>query len=108
MRWPAPASACHEDLSVEGSRARLHAVVSGYVQGVGYRYFVLHRARDAGLVGWVRNRADGSVECLAEGPRPALEQFLDDLHRGPYPAEVTAVSADWQPPGGRLRGFEVT
>ena len=89
------------------SDARLHAVVRGYVQGVGYRYFVMHRAREARLVGWVRNCADGSVECLAEGPRPALERLLEELHHGPYPAEVTRVDADWQPPRGDLRRFDV-
>jgi len=89
------------------SDVRLHAVVRGYVQGVGYRYFVLHQAREARLVGWVRNCADGSVECLAEGPRPALERLLVDLHRGPYPAEVAGVDADWLPARGDLGRFDV-
>lgn len=88
--------------------ARLHAVVHGDVQGVGFRYFVVRRARDAGLVGWVRNRPDGAVECLAEGPRPALERLLDELHLGPRPAEVTGVEVDWQPACGDLREFAVT
>jgi len=74
---------------------------------VGYRYFVLHQARDAGLVGWVRNRSDGSVECLVEGPRPALERLLEDLHRGPYPAEVAAVDVEWQMPSGNFSDFGV-
>ena len=91
----------------ESSNARLHAVVRGYVQGVGYRYFVLDRAREARLVGWVRNCTDGSVECLAEGPRPALERLLEDLHHGPYPAKVAGVDADWQRPRGDLRRFDV-
>lgn len=104
---PGPASACRERLNVASSGARLHAVVSGYVQGVGYRYFVLHRARAAGLAGWIRNRADGCVECLAEGPRSTLEQLLEDLRRGPYPAEVTGVVAEWQPPQGDLGQFDV-
>jgi len=89
------------------SDVRLHAVVRGYVQGVGYRYFVLQRAREALLVGWVRNCADGSVECIAEGPRPALEWLIDDLRHGPYPAEVSRVDADWQPPRGDLNRFDV-
>jgi len=89
------------------SDVRLHAVVRGYVQGVGYRYFVLHRAREARLVGWVRNRADGSVECLAEGPKPAVERLLEDLRHGPYPARVAGVDADWQLPRGDLRRFDV-
>jgi acylphosphatase len=47
------------------------------------------------------------VECLAEGPRPVLEELLQDLHRGPYPAEVTTVDAEWQLPRGDFRGFAV-
>lgn len=85
----------------------LHAVVRGDVQGVGFRYYVLRRAREAGLAGWVRNRADGSVECLAQGPRPALERLLEDLGRGPGMAEVEAVDVDWQKPAGELDGFTV-
>ena len=80
----------------------------GYVQGVGFRYFVLHRAREAELAGWVRNRSDGSVECVAEGPRPALEWLLEELRRGPWPAEVTTVDVDWQPPLGDLGRFDVS
>jgi acylphosphatase len=88
--------------------ARLHAVVHGDVQGVGFRYFVVRRAKDAGLVGWVRNRSDGAVECLAEGPRPALERLLDQLRQGPRPAEVSEVDVEWQPSCGDLREFIVT
>jgi acylphosphatase len=90
-----------------GRRAALHAVVQGDVQGVGFRYFVQRRAQEAGLVGWVRNRPDGTVECLAEGPRPALERLLADLERGPGMAEVRSVEADWRPASGEPRRFEV-
>ncbi|HZV48176.1 MAG TPA: acylphosphatase [Candidatus Dormibacteraeota bacterium] len=88
--------------------ARLHAVVRGFVQGVGFRYFVLDRARAAGLRGWVRNRPDGSVECLAEGPRPVLEALIEDLRTGPRPARVTGVELDWQAARGDLPAFDVT
>ncbi len=82
-------------------------MVRGCVQGVGFRYYVLVRAREAGLRGWVRNRTDGSVECLAEGPRPALEHLLEELREPPGPAEVTEVLSEWQQPGGDLRAFDV-
>jgi acylphosphatase len=82
-------------------------VVRGFVQGVGFRYFVLRRARETGLRGWVRNRADGAVECLAEGPRPALERLLEELRTGPGPAEVTGVEAEWAPAAGDLPPFDV-
>jgi acylphosphatase len=87
---------------------RLHAVATGYVQGVGFRYFVLHRARARRLSGWVRNRQDGGVECLAEGSRQELEQLLGEIRRGPWPADVRDVEVEWQPARGDLPAeFEV-
>ncbi len=93
----------------ETGAIRLHAVVHGYVQGVGFRYFVVDRARAHGLRGWVRNLDDGSVECLAEGPGQELEQLLGELRKGPRGADVRHVELDWQPARGDLpRGFELT
>jgi acylphosphatase len=92
---------------VSGQRARLHAVVRGDVQGVGFRYFVRRRARAAGLAGWVRNREDGAVECVAEGERGALEQLLAELKEGPSGAQVEDVQADWGEPGGENGEFRV-
>jgi len=54
----------------------LHASVRGQVQGVGYRYFVIEKARALGLGGYVRNERNGGVEVLSQGPRPALERLL--------------------------------
>jgi acylphosphatase len=79
---------------------RLHAVVSGRVQGVGFRFTTQHEARKLGLAGWVRNRADGSVEVEAEGPEEAIKTFLSFLRRGPLGAHVDAVSAEWLPAQG--------
>lgn len=95
-------------MTASEAEARLHAVVHGFVQGVGYRYFVLNRAREAHLRGWVRNRADGSVECVAEGPRAVLEGLLGDLREAPRPARVTEVVSDWEAPRGDVESFEVT
>jgi acylphosphatase len=86
---------------------QLHAIVRGLVQGVNFRAGTVARARQLRLAGWVRNRDDGSVEVLAEGPRPALEQLLAFLRRGPVGARVTEVQPTWQPAGQGLRGFEV-
>ena len=71
--------------------------ISGRVQGVGFRYFVVRVARQAGLEGWVRNRPDGAVECLAQGNRAALEELLEALRGGPGSAEVQQVETDWRP-----------
>jgi acylphosphatase len=96
--------------AVEGSRATeaaVHALVRGDVQGVGFRFFVQRRARESRLAGWVRNRSDGTVECLAQGPRPALERLLEDLRRGPGMAEVESVDVEWRQPAGGLDSFTV-
>jgi acylphosphatase len=86
---------------------RLEAVVRGRVQGVGFRYFVLDRALDLELTGWVANSADGSVRCIAEGPRPALERLLAALEDGPPGAKVGGVSSSWSPAIGSFTTFEV-
>ena len=69
-------------------------VVSGRVQGVGFRYSAMARARSLGLDGWVRNREDGSVEGVARGAPEALQQMRAWLQRGPPAARVERVSWD--------------
>jgi acylphosphatase len=88
-------------------RQRLDAVVRGSVQGVGFRYFVLRRAADLDLDGWVRNEPDGSVRCRAEGGRPALEALLAALRDGPPGAWVDRVEASWATASGDLGPFTV-
>ena len=66
-------------------------IVSGRVQGVGFRAFVEARAATLGLAGWVRNRGDGTVEALAIGPPAAVEAFIAWAHRGPSNARVSRV-----------------
>jgi acylphosphatase len=70
-----------------------HFVVRGRVQGVGFRHHTKLRARELGLVGWVRNRPDGSVEVVAQGPAHDLDVLADCLRRGPPTAEVASVTA---------------
>lgn len=92
-------------------RKRLHATVHGRVQGVNFRHYTCERARQLGLVGYVRNRWDGTVEVVAEGPESALQALLAWLHRGPRLAHVTRVDAQWFPlegsSGSGLDAFEV-
>jgi len=66
-------------------------LVSGRVQGVGFRYFVVHRARTLGLLGFTRNLPDGRVEVVAAGPEVQLEALEADLGRGPRAARVEKV-----------------
>ena len=87
--------------------ARLDALVSGWVQGVGFRVFVARRATALGLAGWVRNEPDGRVRVVAEGPRPILETLLASLEAGPAGASVTAVSAAWSGGLGTFERFEI-
>lgn len=71
--------------------AVIHALVRGRVQGVGFRWFVREQARELGVKGWVRNRADGSVEVEAEGDAASLQRLLEALSKGPRGAHVTSV-----------------
>jgi acylphosphatase len=88
---------------------RIHARVTGLVQGVGYRYFVFNTARKLGLSGWVRNCADGSVEVEAQGERAVLAQLISQLNTGPRWAQVSHVET--QPiklrHGANAQGFRV-
>ncbi len=79
--------------------------VEGIVQGVGFRDFLIMAARQHKLDGWVRNRADGSVEALVSGPTKAVENFVGAATRGPEGARVTAVNLDvCEPPAEK--GFQ--
>jgi acylphosphatase len=91
----------------ENEITRLHAVVEGRVQGVGFRYFVLETAETLGITGWVRNRWDETVEVTAEGSRRDLEKLLQALERGPRSAYVSQVQQEWLPATREFRGFLV-
>jgi len=88
-------------------QSRLYAVIEGRVQGVGFRGFVLDKADELELTGWVRNTYQGNVEVLAEGPRFALEELLKALKKGPGTAYVTKVSEKWSEATGEFRFFGV-
>lgn len=87
---------------------RLHVVVEGRVQGVGFRYAAQREAQRLALTGWVRNRDDGAVEAVFEGPRDTLEQMLEWCRRGPAFARVVRVAEAWAAakgePGFRIVG----
>jgi acylphosphatase len=81
------------DAGLSRPELRLEAVVTGRVQGVGFRWFARDRALALGLTGWVRNRADGSLEVVAQGPAAAVDRFERALREGPPGAEVRGVQA---------------
>lgn len=94
-------------MPTESDAVRLDARVTGRVHGVGFRYFALREAQALGLVGWVANESDGSVECVAEGPRDRLEAFADRLRDGPPAAIVEGVSMAWMAATGTFGSFAV-
>jgi acylphosphatase len=86
---------------------RLEIIVSGRVQGVGFRYRACEEAARLGLVGWARNRSDGSVQIVAEGERAALVQMADWAARGPARARVDGCETSWTTATGTLTAFGV-
>ncbi|MSR63611.1 MAG: acylphosphatase [Planctomycetes bacterium] len=82
-----------------------HVLVSGRVQGVGFRWHTRAKAQELGLAGWVRNLPDGRVEALLEGEAPAIQAMLAWLERGPTAARVSGLEVVERAPD-RLTGFE--
>ena len=76
------------------SRAIIQVMITGQVQGVGYRAWVEYQAAASGLEGWVRNRRDGSVEALFAGPEDVVSEMVMRCRRGPLSAHVDAVRED--------------
>jgi acylphosphatase len=87
-------------------RIRRRVVVHGRVQGVFFRDSVRRRAAAAGVAGWVRNREDGTVEAVFEGPASAVEALVAFAQRGPARAVVERVDLEDEAPRGE-RGFNV-
>jgi acylphosphatase len=83
-------------------------VVSGRVQGVGFRYFTQDTARREGVTGWVRNLPDGRVEALVEGDAEAVTRVERALRAGPRGARVERVYVDDEDPTGAYTTFSVT
>jgi acylphosphatase len=86
---------------------RLEATVRGRVQGVGFRYFVVRRALELGIVGWVANAANGSVRCVAEGSAEALDTFEAALRSGPLGAAIEVVDGVRMAGTGRFERFAI-
>jgi acylphosphatase len=86
---------------------RLHLLVSGRVQGVGFREFVRRTAHGLGVGGWVRNLPDGRVEVVADGERPALEALVTTIGGGPPGACVRDLHQDWQHVPGQEKEFVI-
>jgi len=85
----------------------VHTILRGRVQGVGFRYFILTRARQLALSGFTRNLEDGTVEVYAEGERGVLDEFLRMLAEGPEMARVEDVQSTYGGARRQIVGFYV-
>ena len=82
-------------------------VISGEVQGIGFRYFAMRSAARHQVLGYVRNLEDGRVEALAEGPPQAVEEFKHDLAAGPANSHVNHFEEIVVEPSGRYPAFRI-
>mgnify|MGYP001043001594 CR=1 FL=1 len=86
---------------------RIRAVVEGRVQGVFFRAHTQEKAQELGLVGWVRNRPDGSVETVAEGEAVQVDHLAEWLQHGPSAARVAEARIREEGPKGEFHHFEI-
>jgi acylphosphatase len=91
---------------VQDDVVRRFVTVHGRVQGVFFRDSTRERAHSHGVAGWARNRSDGTVEAVLEGPLEAVERVIRFLETGPPQAEVESVDVNEEEPDG-LTGFEI-
>ena len=93
-----------QDVGVE----RVDARVTGRVQGVGFRWWIVERAKALGVTGWVMNEhEERAVRVVAEGPAHALDELVEALRRGPSAARVDSVDARREPASGEHDRFEM-
>jgi acylphosphatase len=85
----------------------VHVVITGRVQGVGFRYATQREAERHGLAGWVRNRPDGSVEAEFHGPADSIESMLSWCRTGPPFARVDAVESTQHEISSETIGFQI-
>ena len=81
--------------------------ITGKVQGVGFRYFVLRQAQKLSIKGWVSNNSNGNVEALAQGEKEGLDHFIAKVKQGPAFSSVEDVSLNWGNEAEQYSGFEI-
>lgn len=92
---------------VISAKCRATLTITGRVQGVGYRYFTLQKARHLHLNGFVQNRPNNQVKCIVEGDTDIVKEFLEYLHEGPPLARVERIEVQWDDYTNQFSGFEV-
>lgn len=88
-------------------KVRVHAHISGRVQGIFFRSETEDEANRLGVNGWVRNLRDGRVEAVFEGDRDKVEKLIQFCRRGPPGARVTNVQVSWEEYKGEFEGFRI-
>ena len=89
-------------------QVRAHVIISGRVQGVFFRVETQRAAERFGVLGWVRNKPDGTVEAAFEGAQQAVDAVLQWCHEGPNLAVVENVDVSWQDFTGEYKRFDIT
>lgn len=84
----------------------LYLVFRGIVQGVGFRFTTQRLAQRYGIKGWVRNRGDGSVECIAQGSKREILEFLEDL-KGEFEGYIRDTEFSWRSPQEIYTNFSI-
>ena len=86
---------------------RVHILVKGRVQAVGFRAHVEYHSLQIGVLGWVRNKGRNTVETVAEGTREQIDQFIEMVKTGPHASRVDEAIIEYEPTTGHLNGFSV-
>lgn len=86
---------------------RAHIIVTGLVQGVGFRYFIYRKAVELGLKGFVRNLYDGNVEIVVEGEKDMIHILIDFAKVGPRMAYVKDVKVEWEEDKNEFNDFQI-
>ena len=88
-------------------RIRVHVFISGYVQGVMFRYATQREALKLNLSGWIKNISDGRIEAIFEGNEAKVQRMIDFCHKGPPSAKVTNVKIMYEDPLHRNKSFKI-
>ena len=87
---------------------RAHAIIRGVVQGVFFRLETQRTAEQHNLTGWVRNKSDGTVEAVFEGPKTRVDAALNWCRQGPPRSAVARVDVNWEEFSGQFQSFDIT
>jgi len=88
-------------------KKRVHIIVSGSVQGVGFRGYTLWQATECGVNGFVMNLHDGRVEIVAEGDEDRILEFIEKIRKGPPTSVVTKFQMSWETPNDEFSEFDI-